>query len=254
MIGSPHARFYAGLFALTFSTLALEVLQTRLLSVVTWYHLAFFVISSAMFGMTAGAVWAYVRRRHVSAERLPYDLGELTTSFAMTIALALAFQITLSPVTARSATTLVVFAELSLAMAVPFFFSGAAVSLALTRSPYPVGTVYAVDLMGAALGCLGVLAVLAWADAPSAILLVGAVGALAAVLFSPPAKPLRSGSNPWQWVVQRPAVVLAALVVIGIGNATTLHGLQPLVVKDRIEKRKASELLYEKWNCFSRVV
>src|SRR5262245_43877711 len=246
MIGSPHARFYAGLFALTFSTLALEVLQTRLLSVVTWYHLAFFVISSAMFGMTAGAVWAYVRRRHVSAERLPYDLGELTTSFAMTIALALAFQLTLSPVTARSATTIVVFAELSLAMAVPFFFSGAAVSLALTRSPYPVGTVYAVDLLGAALGCLGVLAVLAWTDAPSAILLVGAVGALAAVLFSPPHHgAARSGSNPWRWVTHRPAVVLVALAVLGIGNATTLHGLQPMVVKDRIEKRKASELLYE---------
>ena len=42
-------------------------------------------------------------------------------------------------------------------MAPPFFFAGAAISLALTRSPYPVGMVYGVDLVGAAIGCLVVL-------------------------------------------------------------------------------------------------
>jgi hypothetical protein len=36
----------------------LEIVQTRLRSIVSWYHLAFFVISIAMFGMTAGAVWS----------------------------------------------------------------------------------------------------------------------------------------------------------------------------------------------------
>lgn len=62
-----RARFYAGLFLLTLATLMLEVIQTRLLSVVTWYHLAFFVISSAMFGMTAGAVWVYFEQRALHA-------------------------------------------------------------------------------------------------------------------------------------------------------------------------------------------
>jgi hypothetical protein len=260
MHGAPRARFYAGLFALTFSTLALEVLQTRLLSVVAWYHLAFFVISSAMFGMTGGAVWAYWRRRDTTPDDLPDQLRDLATAYAVSTALTLAFQVTLAPVTVRSATMLVVFAELSLAMAVPFFFSGAAVSLALTRSSFPIGAVYAVDLLGAAFGCLGVLAILAWIDAPSAILLAGATGALAAMLFSMPrdsaadrARQGRSAASLWGWL-RRPGLVFSALLVLGIANASTRHGLQPMVVKDRVEKRRASELLYEKWNCFSRVV
>jgi len=39
---------YLGLFFVAFSGLALEVTLVRLLSVTTWYHLAFFAISTAM--------------------------------------------------------------------------------------------------------------------------------------------------------------------------------------------------------------
>ena len=40
----------------------LQIVETRIISVTSWYHLAFFVISIAMFGLTAGAVWVYLRR------------------------------------------------------------------------------------------------------------------------------------------------------------------------------------------------
>jgi hypothetical protein len=53
--------FYLGVFLISSCTLMLEIIQTRILSVVVWYHLAFFVISLAMFGLTAGAVWVYLR-------------------------------------------------------------------------------------------------------------------------------------------------------------------------------------------------
>ena len=43
------------------------------------------------------------------------------------------------------------------AMTVPYVFAGITVSLALTRSPFPVSLVYGVDLLGAALGCAAVL-------------------------------------------------------------------------------------------------
>ena len=52
---------YAGLFLTAMATLMFEVLLTRIISVITWYHFAFFVISLAMLGMTAGAVWVFVR-------------------------------------------------------------------------------------------------------------------------------------------------------------------------------------------------
>ncbi len=57
--GTPsasHANIYIGTFLISFTSLALEVTITRLLSVITFYHLAFFAVSIAMLGMTVGAV------------------------------------------------------------------------------------------------------------------------------------------------------------------------------------------------------
>ncbi len=90
--------FYAGLFCVTAATLMLQLIQTRILSVVAWYHLAFFVISTAMFGLTAGAVWVYLRGERFSEKTLSFDLAHYSIAFAVSTALALAFQMTLVPV------------------------------------------------------------------------------------------------------------------------------------------------------------
>ena len=57
-------------------------------------------------------------------------------------------------------------------------------SLALTRSPFPVGLVYAVDLLGAALGCAAVVGILEVLDGPTAILAAGLAAAIAALSFA----------------------------------------------------------------------
>ena len=62
--------FYAGLALITAATLMLQIVETRIISVTSWYHLAFFVISIAMFGLTAGAVWVYLRSGTYRPERL----------------------------------------------------------------------------------------------------------------------------------------------------------------------------------------
>jgi len=54
-------RVLLGLFLVTGTTLALEVLLTRLLSVITWYSLAFLVIAMGLLGLTAGAIAVYMR-------------------------------------------------------------------------------------------------------------------------------------------------------------------------------------------------
>jgi hypothetical protein len=120
----PQLRFYLGVFFLTASTLMLELVQTRILSVVAWYYLAFFVISLAMFGLTAGAVWVYLRRDRFSQNTLSADLTYFTAAFAATTALSLAVQMTLVPVVIRAATVIVIWAEFAVCLAVPFFLLG----------------------------------------------------------------------------------------------------------------------------------
>ena len=137
-----------------------------------------------MFGLTAGAVFVYLRRERFRPERLSYDLTVATLAFALTTNLAVLVQLTLVTGASPSLTSLVAWAEFALCLAVPFFFSGVVVSLALTRSPYPIGKVYGADLIGAAIGCIGALALLNVTSGPSAVLWVGGLIALAALGFA----------------------------------------------------------------------
>lgn len=245
-------RFYIGVFLISFAALMLEIVQTRILSVVVWYHLAFFVISLAMFGLTAGAVWVYLKGERFTGRTLSYDLAYFTGLFAFATAICLAVQMTLAPVITRFITTLWIWTELALCLSVPFFFAGVAISLALTRSSYSIAKVYGVDLLGAASGAIGALLLLNLTDGPSAVLWIAVVAAAASVSFSasaigglPESKPLL---HVWLW--QRQWVFLALLLAALI-NPNLEQGLQPIAVKGRFEFPGTHAL--RKWNSFSRV-
>jgi len=245
-------RFYAGLFLTTACTLMLQVLQTRILSVVAWYHLAFFAISMAMFGLTAGSVFVYLRRERFTEQTLSYDLSYFSAAFALTILISFGVQMTLAPVVIWSATAIWVWAQLAICMAVPFFFSGVVVSLALTRSPFPIGRVYGVDLLGAALGCLGVLLILNSTDGPTGIMWVGAVAAAGALLFAASGvghEP--KGKPPLHSVLSRRRAILGLLVAAALANGASDYGLQPLVSKGNFEGGNSH--IFREWNTFSRV-
>ena len=168
-----RVRFYVALGLVTAATLMLQIIETRIISVISWYHLAFFVISIAMFGLTAGAVFVYLRPERFRPARLSYDLTVATLAFALTTHIAILVQLTLVTGASPSLTSLVAWAQFALCLAVPFCFSGVVVSLALTRSPYPIGKVYGTDLIGAAAGCIGVLVLLNVTNGPSAVLCLG---------------------------------------------------------------------------------
>jgi hypothetical protein len=68
-----RVRFYVALGLVTAATLMLQIIETRIISVTSWYYLAFFVISIAMFGLTAGAVFVYLHTERFRPERLSYD-------------------------------------------------------------------------------------------------------------------------------------------------------------------------------------
>jgi hypothetical protein len=242
--------FYSGVFLVTAATLMLQVIQTRLLSVVAWYHLAFFVISLALFGLTAGAVWVYGRSRRAVVSTLSSDLTYFSSAFALTTALSLVVQMLLAPAATPLALALLMWVGFVGCLAVPFFFAGIVVSLALTRSPYPIGRVYGVDLGGAAAGCLGVLALLNHTDGPTATLWVGVIAALAALLFSRTARGARCGAPlPLAQLLGRPSLVVVVLGGCVLANSLAPRGLHPLFVKGQREPHP----LFEAWNSFSRI-
>jgi len=80
---------YIGTFLIAFATLALEITITRLLSVTGWYYLAFFAISTAMLGMTAGATLVYLKPQWFVVEKMGENVARFAAGFAFIIPVSL---------------------------------------------------------------------------------------------------------------------------------------------------------------------
>lgn len=234
--------YFPGLFLIALSTLMLQVLLMRLLSVVTWYHLAFFAISVAMMGMTAGAVTVYLQPKRFTEQALGASLAWSCIGFALAVPFML-YVVCVLPLDISNNTSIWASSALStLSCLAPFYFSGVAVTATLTRSGLPINQIYASDLLGAALGCGVVLLLLNVADVPSLIIFCSALGLLAGAFFAGAA--------------ERQARLLcvggAAVFTLMAGyNAHSDDGWRPVIVKGGMEPAK---VLLREWNSFSRVM
>src|SRR5215831_5671167 len=161
--------FLFALFLVCASTLMYEVVLTRLLSVISWYYLAFVSISMAMFGMTAGALSIQLRPDLFRRELVLRRLTQCAMGAAISVPLALVTMLAIPIDLSRSLETLFSFLLFSAVIAVPFFFSGIVVCISLTRTPYPMGRVYFTDLAGATFGCLASVVLMQTVDGPSAV-------------------------------------------------------------------------------------
>ncbi len=208
-----------GLALTTFATLLVEILSTRLLSVLTWYHLSFLAVSLAMLGMAGGAVFVFLRGDRARGDQALPLLGR--AAFAMAIAIPVVHLCTLvipiPPLTEARLSLVLPLAVSVVLLGVPFFLSGVAVTIALTRLGAPIGRLYAWDLGGAAAGCLLVIPLLVHTNLTSAMFTAGAAAAAAAWCFA------RVAGRP-----HRSAVVLAALL-LGLAGWNDRYGAFPVL-------------------------
>ena len=235
--------FFLGLGLMCASTLMYEITLTRLLSVTCWYYLAFVSVSMAMFGMTAGALAVQLRPALFDREQVRLRMAQAAFAMAVSMPIVLMIMFAIPLDISFAVQTVASFLIFCSFIAVPFFFAGIVVCLSLTKASAPIGRVYFADLMGAAAGCFGSVILLNLVDAPSAVLVISALVFLSASAYAEfAAEPrLRKRCYIWAGVL----VVLAAL------NASTIHGIQPIWSKGKLDPR--TDILYETWNPISRV-
>jgi SAM-dependent methyltransferase len=219
-----------------------QVILTRLLSVTAWYYLAFVAVSMSMFGLTLGALLVQLRPNLFPSEAVRTRTAQAAGAMGVALPLALVGMLAVPLEIALSVQTLFCFLIFSAIVSVPLVFSGTAVCLALTRYGRPFGSTYAVDLAGAAAGCVGALGLLNLLDAPSALLVVSALVFLSAALLARAAGSAR---------IRGHLKAAAALIVLALLNASTLYGIQPIWAKGEIDRRH--DILAESWNSISRV-
>ncbi|MGC8794697.1 MAG: hypothetical protein ACP5U2_15035, partial [Bryobacteraceae bacterium] len=223
---------YAAVALTTMASLLLELSLTRIFSVIFYYHLAFLAISIALFGLGAGGVFSCALRRRADFG----TLSLLASGAAVSVAGALAWLLT------RREPGGWELAAVYFLCALPFFFAGAVVSLAISETIERVNYVYFADLAGAAAGCLLLIPLLDLAGGPNTVLAAALLFAAAAWLWSSlsvRASPRRLGA----------AVALASVILLA-GN-WRWKWLDVRHAKGRELARQQERFV--QWNSFSRV-
>jgi hypothetical protein len=162
----------AGLGSLTAATLLLEIVITRIFSVVLLYHFAFMAVSLALFGIGLAGIVVYLYPERFRREALSRTAGILALLFGLSTVAALgAFHVLVATAEAWPLSFGRVM-SIFLVMSVPFFLSGLAVAAVISRATERIGFLYGADLCGAALGAalsIPVLALLGarWRSSPA---------------------------------------------------------------------------------------
>lgn len=173
-----------GIFFVAMAMLLLEVVLTRIFSVTMYYHFAFMVVSITLFGMGVSGIFVYLLPNFFVREKSGQHVTAAATTFALSVPICYVLQ-RLLPSGPDSPTWGLLYLGLTyVIIAIPFFFGGLSISLALTHYGSDVATLYFADLVGASVGCALVFPGLSFLKGTDLIAFVGVLGASAALCFS----------------------------------------------------------------------
>lgn len=212
--------------------------MTRLLSAVTWYGQAFFVLSLAMVGLAAGSLDADRSREH-GIDGVAFSASRLLRA-ALGIVLATTVACWLPVREGSVSLSLLRLLVLSAVCTWPLASGGAVVARLMADATSSTATLYAVDLGAAALGALAPLVMLGPLSAPAALVLVSLLLCVGAAVAD------RSR--------RRPAVAGAVLcaLVLWMGASGSLD-LEPHFLKGQW-RPATSRLRFNRWNALSHVM
>jgi hypothetical protein len=238
------------LFAISLTSMAvlvLEIVFTRVFSVLMWYHFAFMVISLALLGSGAAGVWLYLAQRRFPPEKVNRQLSLLALLFALAtpaafyLYLQIPFEFKTITKDGLNWATVGWLVLIYLTLSIPFLLGGATIALAVSRFNQIAGRVYAFDLVGAGAGCLLSILLLTQFGAATAILFVGVLAAAASLLFA-----LEQTPRIWRVVSGIGLLVCTAVLLSNL----SLGWLQ---VRNRGGYDARNPIVYEKWNALARV-
>ena len=174
----------AGVFLASFSLLALEVTLTRLLSVILLYHFVFAVVSLALLGLGAGGIFVHFFRRRVPGGNHRFTvLARYASLISVSIPLTVILMIRLGRIEAVQDNILLY----GLLLFIPFFLTGLLLAEVFRMFPASSARIYGADMVGAALGALGVILLLDVLGGINTGFLLGIVAAVAGLVFVSPA-------------------------------------------------------------------
>lgn len=251
-------RMRSGLFLLSAAALTFEITLTRLFSVAQFYHFAFMIVSIALLGGGAsGTILAVFPQIGQHNPQRSVGVLALATSVSLLASYLLVnwlpFDSFSMAVDRRQIAILVVH---YVALALPFFFNGMAVGILLSAFAWSAGQTYAVNLLGAAMGCILALIAPALFGGEGMVVLCSGLAALAALVC---------GDLGGRVTMKAVLAMLSILLVLfsfaeltirlagGSGFPFLTLRLSPYKGLSYALQYPGAQVLYRRWNAFSRV-
>lgn len=181
---------YIGIFFFSTSVLLFELSLMRVFSILQWNYLAFMIISIAFLGYGASGTFLSVFSsilkkaegknlyKYLLSFSLLFSLGSLLSIFVIS---KVPFDLYRVITDRYQLLYLVIY---YLAIAIPFFFAGICISLAISKLPEKVNKIYFCDLSGAAIGCISFLVLANYISLSHLLIIPPLLSFLASFLFS----------------------------------------------------------------------
>ncbi|WP_354683784.1 SAM-dependent methyltransferase [Cupriavidus necator] len=229
----PRPPLFA-LALLSAAALGYEILLMRLLSIIQWHHFAYMMISVALLGYgAAGALVALAQRTLLRHFVAAFAGGALLFGISAMACFALAQHVAFNPLEilwepSQPLRLLLIY----LLLFVPFLCAATSVCLSFSGFSGEVHRVYSFDILGAGLGCLGIIVALFVLTPVDALRLVSAAGMAAAALACVECRWHRPwllallllaavlpAGVPGDWIALRPSEYKELSQTLRIGNA-----------------------------------
>ncbi|HET9698570.1 MAG TPA: hypothetical protein VFP40_16990, partial [Terriglobales bacterium] len=232
-------RTMLGVLVMSFASLLLELSLTRLFSVVLFYHFAFLAISIALLGLGAGGVFSYILKPRL-AQWTTNQIGAFCCTLNAVLML-IVLEVDLHvPVSLQiSKANFLKLTAIYLVSALPFFFTGLFFSVLFARESSHISNLYAADLVGGAVACIGIVPLLNIVGGPNTVLFAGIAMAAAALFWSTSKR-------------SRNVATVVMLAFIAITAANYKSALIDIVYAKGMRRDK-SWVEFSKWNAISRV-
>jgi len=141
-------------FLVSCAVLLLQLLQTRIYSVVFWNHFVYFIITIALMGFGISGTWLALDRSHRLARVLTARRAALAFIPCAAFSCLVASRVAIGMgALVQSPTTLLQLLVVYAPAVLPYFFAGWILGLVFRSQPARIGLLYFADLVGAALGC-----------------------------------------------------------------------------------------------------
>jgi hypothetical protein len=246
-----------GLLLVSAAALCFQINLTRLFSVSQFYHFAFMVVSIALLGMGASGTFLALRRAKPGLEEshlfpwLALGTGaSMLGSYLLVNQLPFdSFSIFVDPVQ-----VLILLLHYA-ALASPFFFSGMTISLLLRKYRKDSGEVYAVNLVGSALGCLAAVSVPARVGGEGVVAFSAAIACLAGTCFLLESRTAIKPALPGALTALLGIASLLLTLQIRTGNIPTIFELHisPYKSISYALQNPQAQVLSTRWNSISKV-